>query len=269
MSVCNADDSHSTTNLYALHISSHPNETTYRKAVNDIRSNIKNALRRWVHIYSFNVHSEQLESAHALLDKEEERKSMRVTYSDDHNFIVRYMPGPVHKEAHVSWDHALLFALAQLTPPLHSLPPGCKGIAATTFQLGLRKKQADAGVRPTTSHLPSIVLEVGDSESLAQLKIDSRLWLEHMHEVSQFLPLSSKNHLQLWRGFAPLHPPCSPAARQREACMVWAADWTHAATPLYILLSDIFRGQVPAAYGNNDCVQLDTVTWRQDIIDTW
>lgn len=167
MSICNADDSHSTTNLYALHISSHPNKTTYRKAMNDIRSNIKkwasllaswqvyliyfytcSTLCRRVHIYSFNVHSEQLESAHALLDKEEERKSMRlvdiiqrpnfwlcfrVMYSDDHNFIVRYMPGPVHKEAHVSWDHALLFALVQLTPPPHSLPPGCKGIAAMSM----------------------------------------------------------------------------------------------------------------------------------------
>ena len=51
--------------------------------------------------------------------------------------------------------------------------------------------------------------------------------------------------------------------------MVWAADWTHIATPLYILLSDIFRGQVPAAYGNNDRVQLDTVAWRQSIIDSW
>jgi hypothetical protein len=51
--------------------------------------------------------------------------------------------------------------------------------------------------------------------------------------------------------------------------MVWEADWTHAATPLYILLSDIFRGQVPAAYGNNDRVQLDTVSWRQAIIDVY
>ena len=41
------------------------------------------------------------------------------------------------------------------------------------------------------SHLPSIqVLEVGDSESLlTQLKIDAKLWLEHMVEVSQFLSL--------------------------------------------------------------------------------
>ena len=51
--------------------------------------------------------------------------------------------------------------------------------------------------------------------------------------------------------------------------MVWEANWTQAATPLYILLADIFRGQVPAAYGNHDCVHLNTVAWRQDIIDAW
>jgi hypothetical protein len=51
--------------------------------------------------------------------------------------------------------------------------------------------------------------------------------------------------------------------------MVWEADWTHTATPLYMLLSDIFRGQVPAAYGNNDRVYLDTVAWQQAIIDAW
>ena len=51
--------------------------------------------------------------------------------------------------------------------------------------------------------------------------------------------------------------------------MVWEADWTHSATPLYILLSDIFRGQAPAAYGNNVRVRLDTVAWGQAIIDAW
>ena len=75
--------------------------------------------------------------------------------------------------------------------------------------------------------------------------------------------------IQLWRGFSPNHPPRSAAAQQREARMVWEADWTHSATPLYILLSDIFRGQAPAAYGNNDRVHLDTVARRQAIIDAW
>jgi len=51
--------------------------------------------------------------------------------------------------------------------------------------------------------------------------------------------------------------------------VVWEADWTQAATPMYILLSDIFRGEVPAAYGNNDRVYLDTVAWRQVIIDAY
>ena len=49
-------------------------------------------------------------------------------------------------------------------------------------------KEADAGVRPTLSdsRLPSVVLEVGDSESLMQLKIDARLWIEHTQEVCLF-----------------------------------------------------------------------------------
>ena len=51
--------------------------------------------------------------------------------------------------------------------------------------------------------------------------------------------------------------------------MVWEADWTQNATLFYLLLSDIFRGQVPVAYGNNDLVHLDTVAWQQAIIDAW
>ena len=117
-----------------------------------------------------------------------------------------------------------------------------------------------------------------------------------MPEVSQFLPLLSLTHsmellqvqpvillsidppitthpnllritIQLWRGFLPHNPPHSPAAQQRQAHMVWEADWTQAATPLYILLSDIFRGPAPAAYGNNDRMYLDTVAWQQAIIN--
>jgi hypothetical protein len=283
-----ADDSHSVTTPYVqlntLHVSSPPNETTYRKAVNEIRSKIKNASGGSVHIYSFNVHSEQLESAHTLLNKEEERKSMRVTYSDDYNFIVRYMPSRAHEVAHVYWTTSLFIALLQLTPPPHAaMPPGCIGIASTTFQLGSRKKQADAGVEPdpNPSGLPSIVLEVGSSESLTQLKIDARLWLEHVPEIQLVILLSidppiaphpnlPRIAIQLWRSFTLNHTPRTPTARQREARMVWESDWTHTATPLYILLSDIFRGgPVPADYGNNDRVHLETAAWRQAIISRY
>jgi len=111
-------------------------------------------------------------------------------YSDDHNFIIRYMPSQVHDEAHVYWRGALLIALVQLTPPAHPVPLGCRFVGATTFQVGLRKKQADSAVRSVLSHLPSVVLEVGDSESLTHLKIDAKLWLEHMPEVQLVILLS-------------------------------------------------------------------------------
>ena len=85
---------------------------------------------------------------------------------------------------------------------LYSLPPGWAAIRIQVslfdniepridyllppaYQLGTRKKQADAGVEPipNPSGIPGIVLEVGSSESLAQLEVDVRLWLEDMPMV--------------------------------------------------------------------------------------
>ncbi|KAF5384186.1 hypothetical protein D9615_003258 [Tricholomella constricta] len=238
-----------------------PSQVTYRKAVNAIRSKIKNASRESVHIYKFNVPPEELHSALALLDKVEGRKLMRVTYSDDYNFIVRYMPGEVHENIQLEFALHLNMALVLLTAAPHpTKPPGCRNLGSTTFQLGPRKKQADAAVRPTVSdsRLPSVVLEVGSSESLTQLEIDAKLWLEHTQEVRLVMlifidpplapnPTFPRITVQLWRGFDLRRSPRLAAAFQvRKAHMVWAADWTVAATPFYILFDDIFRGQVPA-----------------------
>src|ERR1700685_2430148 len=73
--------------------------------------------------------------------------------------------------------------------------------------------------------------------------------------------------IHLWRGFLPHNASHSPATQQRQAHMVREAHWTQAATPLYLLLSDIFRGPAPAAYGNNDRMYWDTVAWQQAIIN--
>ncbi len=73
--------------------------------------------------------------------------------------------------------------------------------------------------------------------------------------------------IELWKALPSLDP--LQMSLQREAHNVWSDDWTLCATPLYILLVDIFRGQVPVAYGDNNCVHLDTVAWRQDIIDMY
>ena len=60
-------------------------------------------------------------------------------------------------------------------------------LLSAAYQLGARKKQADAAIVPipNPSGRPSIVLEVGSSESLTQLKIDASLWLEEMPEASK------------------------------------------------------------------------------------
>ena len=72
-------------------------------------------------------------------------------------------------------------------------------------QLGQRKKEPDSGIVPISSNRPSIVIEIGSSESLTQLKIDAQLWLEHMSEVSKLRSLLFKH----WNFFI-IGPTCDP-----------------------------------------------------------
>ena len=156
------------------------------------------------------------------------------------------------------------------------------------FKFGKTQKQPDSGVRLLKSKFPSVVFEVGDLGSLGQLQMDARLWLRDMPEVSQCLtgplfplillqvhlvvlllidpplaprPTLPRVLLQLWKPFL--------SQQQRDAQMVWQADWTNAATPLYILLSDVFGQQVPAAYGDIDHFNLNTADLRDAIIDSY
>jgi len=75
--------------------------------------------------------------------------------------------------------------------------------------------------------------------------------------------------IQLWRGVAPLGPLHCEHARTRNGQMVWQADWTQQAGQFYILLVDIFRGQVPHQYGVNDRIVLDSAAWREAIIEAY
>jgi len=94
-----------------------------------------------------------------------------------------------------------------LTPAPQPTPPGCFAVggactyiwmlllamisptATLAIQLGPFQKQADAAIGPAPGK-PSVVLEVGDSESLTQLENDARRWLEHIPEVTEFVVLS-------------------------------------------------------------------------------
>ena len=87
---------------------------------------------------------------------------------------------------------ALVLLTAAPHPPR---PPGCTNVGAMStfdrthnlslglssflaFELVRRMKEADTNIQPTASDsdLPSVVFEVGSSESLTQLKIDAKLW---------------------------------------------------------------------------------------------
>ena len=62
-------------------------------------------------------------------------------------------------------------------------------ISLPAHRLGLKKKEADNGIRPSFSRNPSILFEVGSSETSKQLRIDAKLWIEHLPEVSQPSPI--------------------------------------------------------------------------------
>lgn len=58
----------------------------------------------------------------------------RVTFSADHNFIIKYMPGQPHQEAIRIWDILLFSALSHLTNTPQLPAPGCKPIGSrSTF----------------------------------------------------------------------------------------------------------------------------------------
>lgn len=254
---------------------------TYRQAITEIRSRAEIASPNAVHIYEFKIGENELQAAYNLLDEEEHRGAMRITYSNSHNFILRYMPGSVHQTAHTSWSIYTHQALRELLPhPKPTAAPGCDFVAASEQKLGQKKIEPDSGIVPNGSNRPSIVIEVGSSDSLAQLKIDAQLWLEHMPEVQLVIlvlidpPAAAHPHIpvitiQLWRSFSPPERHRGGQAQIRVARMVWQKDWTHTASPLYLSLADIFRGQVPPEYGQRDRVQLDTVTWREAIHRGW
>ena len=51
-----------------------------------------------------------------------------------------------------------------------------------------------------------------------------------------------------------------------KVLLIWEADWSRAASPFYLLLSDIFRDKVPDVYGQNDRMSVDTAFWRDGIL---
>jgi len=118
------------------------------------------------------------------------------------------MPGAVHEKALGNWTTDIIFGLSRLSQQRSALPIN---VGATSFRVGPGWKQADASFGPTKFGFPSIVLEVGDSESLSQLKIDARLWLEHP-DIHHELPPTHQNFFRYsWSSSFQSAPPNPPS----------------------------------------------------------
>jgi hypothetical protein len=108
------------------------------------------------------------------------------------------MPSGAHQIAHTTLMSAVLGTLAQLSGRFDLTDLGCRLLGSKSrqalppsnsidliitlaYQLDDNPdllKQGDACICPDDSDWPTIVIEAGDSESLSQLHIDAKRWLE-------------------------------------------------------------------------------------------
>ncbi|KAG0633013.1 hypothetical protein HOY80DRAFT_897200 [Tuber brumale] len=126
------------------------------------------------------------ESQLVLIEKSFEehaiRGTARFTYENVlESLIIRLMPGAAHE--HTSRDFYVTLVTKIATLPGHSIR-SIRSVGATHFVVpGKRSKQGDEGLRPATRTLitdwPSIMIEVGYSETLAYLRLDAAWWLEN------------------------------------------------------------------------------------------
>ena len=150
---------------------------------------------------------------------------------------------------------------------------------------------------------PSVVIEVGCSETIAELRCDVTRWLESMLLDVSFIPgfklsailtvfqvklviiisidppippaLLPNITIEHWKSapFLNQHDLRTPPAPLKVASRVWSADWTAATTNYSLLLADVFGSSpIPPMYGANTHFNFtngEVTAWRQNIIDAW
>ena len=128
----------------------------------------------------------------------------RVTFNDDYNFIVKYMPGGAHQTASRYFDHLIQSTAQQVSgaamghtgfDPLGSTSESYSSSPLSQLTVVLIARQLtdeghmepDSCIVPDGIDSPTIVLELGDSETLTQLRRDAARWLEsERFDVSVF-----------------------------------------------------------------------------------
>lgn len=141
------------------------------------------------------------------LEKRGLPKQLRFTY--DYGFellIIKFMPGVAHQITAAELTIHIREKVAGL--PGHSLYSVC-GVGTAEFEVpGQLHIQGDSGLKPETRVLesawPSLMVEVGYSQSLPSLRCAARLWLVHSAGQTRIVTIvkvsadKSKLHVEHW-----------------------------------------------------------------------
>ncbi|KAH9002337.1 hypothetical protein EDB86DRAFT_3074117 [Lactarius hatsudake] len=170
------------------------------------------------------------------------------------------------------------------------LPVGLKSTGCATYRLSVdnepvRRKQADDSIAELTPHSlsPVVVFESGVSESLTQLQVDAKGWLESKNLNVQLVIIMSLGTpivnntptftVEQW--IVDPNPPIRTLrSNLKKAICYHTSDWTHAVPEPYSI--DITRfyvlNAIPAPLANVTNMVLDAnvlADLREWVINAW
>ena len=135
------------------------------------------------YIFVFGVPANLVERIEDTFEHYEIRKQLRLTYEHAlESLLIKCTVGIPHES--ISWT--FIFKIAQKICQLPEHNEYCYRLTGTaTFSVvGERSKQADGGLSPVATRngltdWPSVLIEVGDSQHLKDLRRDASWWLDH------------------------------------------------------------------------------------------
>ena len=206
-----------------------------------------------------NVTSKNLEDIEKWReDSNKNLPRMRILYDRvSEVLIVKFMPGSFHDTATAMFN--ALFS--SKFPDVYSLV----GQLATKFEARDRAKEGDSGYKPvtrTSKHdWPSLMVEVGVSESLQQLRSDARFWLTKSAGETRVVIVMSidtvarKVKIERWED-VPRIRPSRPSTPLYNPGLVQSITLEHgvqyAGPALHIPAAKVYDQPLPPNLGAND-----------------
>lgn len=134
---------------------------------------------------------------------------VRLTF-DDYNILLRIMPSLLYEG--VVGDFSLLFAEAMTTVGLPRSGNRWRGTAAAQRKGVYCEKEPDFSIVPfqSLSTWPSLVVEVGMSQSHHSLRMDAEWWFENSNKTTRLILLFKIHKNPIWVGIELWSAPYSP-----------------------------------------------------------